>query len=260
LLAGAWSTWNLLLAETKRLRAIAAKVVAHWKSRLLAGAFVKWCHELVRRRKAKRAARMWKNRLMAMGWRGWNASLVEAKRLRAVAAKVVAYWKHRLLAGAWNRWLLRYQQLKKARTLVLRILNRWRNRAIGRCWEKWHQIHLIFVQAKKLAAGALRRWLNAALSRCFQKWSPSYPATAPFHRNTSACMHTVATFVHSQTWVGFAGATRSNAVGLLQRLLQTSCERLFAALGEPGSRACCGRVRTPFAGLATGLEDVRSVV
>ena len=171
-LAGAIDSWCDAVARVKKLRLLMAKTVLRWRNLVVGRCFSKWYNELVRTRKAKKAARMWRNRLIAMGWRGWNASVAETKRLRAVAAKVVAHWKHRLLAGAWNRWLQQYQQLKKARILALRILKRWRNRALGRCWEKWHQNHLIFAQAKQIAARALRRWLNAILSRCFQKWSP----------------------------------------------------------------------------------------
>ena len=57
-------------------------------TRLLAEAWEKWHHELVRTRKALKAATKWVNNALARGWRAWIWRLKEQNRLRVVATKV----------------------------------------------------------------------------------------------------------------------------------------------------------------------------
>lgn len=54
-----WRTWEAHIAELHRLRKVAAKVVGHWTHRLIAQTIKKWHHEIVRKRKALKAAGMW---------------------------------------------------------------------------------------------------------------------------------------------------------------------------------------------------------
>jgi len=57
-------------------------------TRLLAEALEKWHTELIRTRKALKAAATWLNNALARAWRAFMWHFHEQKRLRVVAAKV----------------------------------------------------------------------------------------------------------------------------------------------------------------------------
>ena len=56
-----WRRWCEQVLEQRRLRAVAKKVLGHWRNRLLSSAFEKMWYEVLRRRKAKKALTIWKN-------------------------------------------------------------------------------------------------------------------------------------------------------------------------------------------------------
>ena len=64
--------------------------------RTLSKTLEKWYTELVKTRKAQKAAKLWKNRSMGRAWKQWELMLIEKKRLRSVGNKVVGRWKHRV--------------------------------------------------------------------------------------------------------------------------------------------------------------------
>ena len=45
-LARAWRSWVACVSERRRLRAVAKKVVGHWRNRLMSEAMEKWWHEV----------------------------------------------------------------------------------------------------------------------------------------------------------------------------------------------------------------------
>ena len=58
----------------------------------------KWWEEVLRTRKAAKAAKMWMNRAMGKAWNAWQVMVMEKKRLRVIAQKVVGHWKNRVSA------------------------------------------------------------------------------------------------------------------------------------------------------------------
>jgi hypothetical protein len=60
--------------------------------------------QVVRKRKALKAARMWINKALGRGWNSWMECVAEMKRLKAVANRVVKRWINRALAEALEKW------------------------------------------------------------------------------------------------------------------------------------------------------------
>ena len=84
-------------AELERLKKMMARMaLKKWLNSSLGRAWNKWRDELRRTRLGKKVAQRWARRTLGKGWRAWEVMMMEKKRLRAIAAKVVAHWKNRV--------------------------------------------------------------------------------------------------------------------------------------------------------------------
>ena len=141
-MAQAWYLWHEFCQEARRLRVVTMRVVMRWANGTLAKALEKWYDELVRARKARKAALMWRNHVLARGWRSWCMMVLDRKRLRALASKCIGRWKHRVQAMAWLMWEDSVRAAKRKRALAARAIGRWRNRALAHAWDRWFEQHL----------------------------------------------------------------------------------------------------------------------
>ena len=200
-LAGALDLWVDQIARLKRLRQLMAKTVLRWKNLVIGRCFSKWYGELLRRRKAARAAKMWTNRCAGRAlntwigqvvrtrqiakilkvwahrhvlpaWNGWQEFLLQRQRMRALAARAVARWRNRALAGALDLWVDQIARLKRLRQLMAKTVLRWKNLVIGRCFSKWYGELL----RRRKAARAAKMWIHRLLATAFNSWSARHEA------------------------------------------------------------------------------------
>ena len=118
------NTWVMMVEERKRLRVVAGKVVGRWKHMLRGQSFMRWYEQIVRTRRALKAAKMWLKRAMGRACNAWVLMVEERKRLRVVAGKVVGKWKHRLMAHAWSTWYELHQELLRLKLLSSKVVLR----------------------------------------------------------------------------------------------------------------------------------------
>ena len=95
-LAMAWGSWHAQHLEQKRIKHLTTRALAMWRNRAMAMTMGKWWEEVLRTRKAAKAALMWMNRAMGKAWNAWQVMVMEKKRLRVIAQKVVGHWKNRV--------------------------------------------------------------------------------------------------------------------------------------------------------------------
>ena len=82
------------LAETqrKRITHLTRKVIGVFMHRELKKAMGKWWGEVLRTRKAAKAAKVWISRGMRRAWNAWEAMVTEQNRLRSIVMKVAFRW------------------------------------------------------------------------------------------------------------------------------------------------------------------------
>ena len=145
--------------ELQRLRLLTSKVVLRWIHQTLSRALEKWLHEVVRARKARKAALMWKNRAMGRALRRWIEYYSQVKRLRNLTLRVVMRWANGTLAKSMEKWWDEVVRARKAKKVALM----WKNNTQGRAWRRWETMLLDLKRLRALAARAVARWKNRYL-------------------------------------------------------------------------------------------------
>ena len=169
-LAGASDLWTDQVARIKKLRQLIGKTVQRWKNVIVGRCFSKWYVELVSTGKAKKAAKMWLHRYLAMGWRSWLFAAAQNKRLRLVAAKVVARWKNGLLSSVWTKWDSSVAETKRLRAMAAKVVAYWKNRLLSSVWTKWDSVVAENKRLRAVAAKVVKRWLNGLLAGVWTTW------------------------------------------------------------------------------------------
>jgi hypothetical protein len=155
-----------MVLEKKRLRSVAKKVVAHWTNRLMTLALNTWWDEVVRTRKAAKAILMWVHAALGRALRAWDLTVMDKKRLRALAIRVVMRWANCALAKAWETWYEEHVRIVRLRNLNAKTLQRWLNMVLSKAFTKWFEES---VRARK-AGKAVKMLQNHALVRAWRTW------------------------------------------------------------------------------------------
>ena len=142
-----------------------------------AKALGKWYDEVVRARKARKAALMWRNHVMGRAWRQWSFYLWDVQRLIALSERVVARWKYRTLSKSWEAWYEHHIQIamekegnaevERLRKMMARMaMKKWMNASLSRAWNKWRYE----LRRTRLAKKVAKRWIHRALSKAWLAW------------------------------------------------------------------------------------------
>jgi len=99
-----WRSWLTMVDERKGLWALTRRVLLRFKHRLLSKAMNRWNDEVIKARKAKKAAQLWKHHATGRAWRGWESRVEDIKRLRHTGSIVIKHWRNEQIAVAWERW------------------------------------------------------------------------------------------------------------------------------------------------------------
>ena len=177
MLAQGWDLWYEHHLELRRLRVLTAKVVLRWQNGTLAKALEKWWHEVVRARKARKAALMWRNHVIGRAWRQWTFYLWDVQRLRALSERVVARWKYRMLSKSWEAWYEHHIQIamekegnaeaERLKKMMARMaMKKWMNASLSQAWNKWRYE----LRRTRLGERVAKRWTHRVWSKAWVAW------------------------------------------------------------------------------------------
>ena len=166
LLSQGWETWYEDHVRIVRLRNLEAKTLQRWLNLVLSKALTKWFEELVRARKARKAVKMWWNHALGRAWRTWRSRMLETKRLRAIAVKAVRHWKNRLMSQAWQSWYDEHIKCVRLMELKARVMMRWQKRTMTKAYEKWWSE----LRRSRIARRAVANFMRKTLCKAWRTW------------------------------------------------------------------------------------------
>jgi len=172
LVALVWVTWHANHNEERRRRVISAKVVAQWVYRAVSRAWSKWWHERVRTRKALRVAALWQQRTLARGFAGWDDSIVVAKAQAqrrnpgALVSHSIARWQNMCVAAGWKGWLGHHRHLARLRYVAKNVILKWIFAMLSCAWQQWCNE---CVRTRK-ALKCLGLWQRRTSARVWRSW------------------------------------------------------------------------------------------
>ena len=97
-LARAWNKWRHELRRTR----LGKKVAKRWTHRTLSKAWVSWGTMVAEKKRlravAKKVVARWKHRVIAQAWQSWLEDHLQKKRLRHLTSQALSRWKVRFVS------------------------------------------------------------------------------------------------------------------------------------------------------------------
>jgi len=169
-----YNTWKLNVAERKRLKRAAEKLVKRWRQMALALPFGTWNTQVVDlKRLARSAAKVvsrWCLLAVAVPYATWHANVADTKRLKRMAEKLVKRWKQMALSVPFVSWKAQVVELKRQARTVEKIVSRWRLLAVTVPYATWHTNVAETKRLKRVTEKLVKRWRQLALSVPFVTW------------------------------------------------------------------------------------------
>jgi hypothetical protein len=165
-LSRSWNSWYESHLQLQRINGKTKNVVLRWARQLEAKALQSWWIDVIKRRRAVKAATMWVNRALSRSWNSWYESHLQLQQQRNLAAKAASRWKHRSFSRVWVTWYEEHLQLRRLQNLSLRAIKMWKERALCKGVAKWWIEVLRTRKARKAAA----MWTNSCLTRALHQW------------------------------------------------------------------------------------------
>jgi hypothetical protein len=102
---------------------------------------------------------------------GWSQNVVESKRLRRSAEKIVKRWRLMVVAVPFANWGAMINECKRLQRAAERVLNRWTHMAMAVPYATWRDNAVVRRLLARAAEKIVLRWRQLAMV-CFDERAP----------------------------------------------------------------------------------------
>jgi hypothetical protein len=158
--SAALSTWQMYMAEARRIKRVEISVCRQGRQRGIAAAWHRWNeYHFKRGRVANKRLRF------ARKWQSWALNeWHELLRQRRVLAKTAARRQSRWVSAALSTWQMYTAEARRIKRVEISVCRQGRQRGIAAAWHRWNEYHFKRGLVARLWYGIAKGVISCAFS------------------------------------------------------------------------------------------------